>query len=70
MGVKRKFARDPRGVLAPFQIIDRLIFEGRKFNIEKCECSWILEDNRPMRHILESFGAEPYKTYRVYEKAL
>jgi hypothetical protein len=70
MGVKRKFARDPRGVLAPFQVIDRLITEGRKLGIDQCECSWILEDNRPMRHILESFGAVPYKTYRVYEKAI
>ena len=70
MGVRRKFARDPRGLLAPFQIIDRLIAEGMKLGIEECECSWILENNRPMRHILESFGARPYKTYRVYQKLL
>ena len=70
MGVRRKFARDPRGVLAPFLIIDTLIREGRKLGIEQCECSWILEDNRPMNHILESFGARRYKTYRVYFKQL
>jgi hypothetical protein len=70
MGVKRKFARDPRGVLAPFQIIERLISEGTKVGIDQAECSWILEDNRSMNHILQSFGARPYKTYRVYEKAL
>jgi hypothetical protein len=23
-----------------------------------------------MRHVIESLGAAPYKTYRVYEKAL
>ncbi|MCI0432325.1 MAG: N-acetyltransferase [Gemmatimonadetes bacterium] len=34
------------------------------------ECSWILENNHEMRHGLERMGAEPYKTYRVYEKAL
>lgn len=34
------------------------------------ELSWILEDNLPMRRIAESGGAEPYKTYRVYQKAL
>ena len=26
--------------------------------------SWILEDNRPMRHIIESLGARAYKSYR------
>jgi GNAT superfamily N-acetyltransferase len=34
------------------------------------ECSWILEDNMPMRHALERFGAVLRKTYRVYEKPL
>jgi hypothetical protein len=34
------------------------------------ELSWVLEDNLPMRHIIEALGAVPYKTYRIYEKAL
>jgi len=34
------------------------------------ELSWILEDNLPMRHMLEALGAIPYKTYRIYEKAI
>jgi hypothetical protein len=70
MGVKRTFARDARGALAPFQIIDAVIKEGLKRGIEEAELSWILEDNRPMRRILESLGARIYKTYRVYSKAL
>lgn len=37
---------------------------------ERCECSWILEDNRAMNHVIEAGGAELYKTYRIYEKAL
>ena len=32
--------------------------------------SWILEDNMPIRHIIEELGGVPYKTYRVYEKDL
>lgn len=32
------------------------------------ECSWILEDNKAMNRILEGYGAEMYKTYRIYEK--
>jgi GNAT superfamily N-acetyltransferase len=34
------------------------------------ECSWILADNKPMNRILTGYGAEMYKTYRIYEKAL
>lgn len=34
------------------------------------ECSWILEDNLPMRNTLERLGAFVYKTYRVFEKPL
>jgi hypothetical protein len=34
------------------------------------ELSWILEDNLAIRRIIEASGAVPYKTYRVYEKAL
>ncbi|MBU2501370.1 N-acetyltransferase [bacterium] len=32
------------------------------------ECSWILEDNIPMNRILEGYGGDRYKTYRVYER--
>ena len=70
MGVKRKFARDPRGRLAPFALVDKIREEGTKLGIREGEYSWILEDNRPMRHILEAFGARIYKTYRIYEKRL
>lgn len=31
------------------------------------ECSWMLADNLPMNRIMESYGAERYKTYRIYE---
>ncbi len=34
------------------------------------ELSWILEDNKPMRRIVEMLGAEVYKRYRIFEKAL
>jgi hypothetical protein len=36
----------------------------------RSELSWILEDNMPVRRMIESFGAKPYKTYRIYEKAI
>jgi GNAT superfamily N-acetyltransferase len=44
--------------------------ECAKLGINSGECSWILEDNLPMRHVLEHDGGYPYKTYRVFEKPL
>lgn len=70
MGVKRKFAREPRGAFAPFLILGAFRREAPKIGITEAEYSWILEDNGPMRHILESFGAHIYKTYRIYGKSL
>ena len=34
------------------------------------EVGWILEDNRPMRRMIEAAGGQLRKTYRIYEKAL
>ena len=70
MGVKRKFARDFRGQLLPFLLIDRMRTAALKAGIEVVEMSWILEDNRPMRAIIEAAGSDRYKTYRVYQKQL
>ncbi|WP_174299518.1 dATP pyrophosphohydrolase [Caulobacter sp. S45] len=70
MGVKKKFHRDRRGQLLPFLMID---IGGRRafaLGYERFELSWILEDNRAMRRISEAIGADVYKTYRIYEKAL
>jgi hypothetical protein len=34
------------------------------------EVGWILEDNVPMRRIIEAAGGRLRKTYRIYEKSL
>jgi len=71
MGVKRKFHRDPRGQMAPFWIINALMATARKYGLKESECSWILEDNAPMRNIMEKgVKFERYKTYRLYERAI
>ena len=59
-----------RGGLIAFQIIDRLRSGARARGVERVELSWILEDNWPMRRVIESLGAVPYKTYRLFRKAL
>lgn len=70
MGLKRAVARDFRAMLIPFLIIDAMAKGARKAGIRDVEMSWILEDNRPMRAIIEAVGSNRYKTYRIYEKRI
>ncbi len=70
MGIRRSFSGGLVGGLAPFLIIDELRKALQKQGVKQVELSWILEDNGPMRHMIESLGARAYKTYRVYEKRL
>lgn len=51
-------------------MVYRTMQAGFAKGITSGECSWILADNRPMNRILEGYGAQRYKTYRVYEKKL
>lgn len=70
MGVKKKFQTSRRGQLLPFHLINAAANEAKALGYERYELSWILEDNGPMRRILEAIGARIYKTYRVYGRAL
>jgi hypothetical protein len=70
MGVKRRYAGGMRGQLLPFQLIDAAATQARALGYEHYELSWVLEDNYPMVRIAEAVGADRYKTYRIYEKAL
>jgi len=42
------------------------ISHGRRLGYRWAEMSWILEENVSVRRIIETFGGEIYKTYRVY----
>ncbi len=70
MGVRRGFATGLAGGIAPFLVIEQMRQRALEIGMRKVELSWILEDNMPMRHIIEALGGNPYKTYRVYEKQL
>ncbi len=55
--------------------IDAILFmetflAGLRQGYTTSEISWVLESNVPMRQTAENFGAELYRTYRVYEKSL
>lgn len=70
MGVRKEF----HGTLTGSSLALAVIETVRRYHIARGaksgELSWILEDNFPMRHMIEALGAVPYKTYRIYEKAL
>ncbi len=70
MGVKRRYARTQKGIMAPFHLMHIARNQARALGYQRCEMSWILEDNAAMRGILESLGARIYKTYRIYQKTL
>ncbi len=70
MGIRRSFSSGLLGSLVPFLLIDAVRREGRKLGLRSVELSWILEDNGPMRDIIEAIGGSPYKTYRMYAKDL
>jgi hypothetical protein len=70
MGIRRAAFADAKGAMLPFLIIDNLRREARKLGVRTVEMSWILEDNMPMRRIIEAVGGERYKTYRIYAKSL
>jgi GNAT superfamily N-acetyltransferase len=53
------------GVAAAFYA--RLVENARNLGYQRCEMSWILEDNVLMNRSLEVMGAKRYKTYRIYE---
>jgi GNAT superfamily N-acetyltransferase len=66
MGVCKKFRN--RGLETVFYI--ETLTRGQARGHEFCEMSWVIEDNDLMNKAIESFGAQRYKTYRIYDKAL
>jgi hypothetical protein len=69
-GVRRSLSGTLIGSAIPLQLIGSVLPANAVFGFRSIELSWILEDNLPMRRILERLGARAYKTYRVYGKRL
>lgn len=68
MGLRKAYHGTPLGATLALGAIG----EVRKYHVsrgtKRGELSWILEDNMPMRRMIEVVGAKPYKIYRIYEK--
>lgn len=70
MGVRRSHHGTPVGSALALAVIDAVRSYHLSRGTNRAELSWILEDNMPMRRIIEALGATAYKTYRIYEKRL
>ena len=51
-------------------LCDEIYRGALKCGFRWAEFSWTLEDNRLITSLITKVGAERYKTYRIYEKAL
>ena len=70
MGVRKELQNTPLGIALALLVVHNLRQPVIGRGMEEVEMSWILEDNQGMRSILERFGSELYKTYRIYRKQL
>ncbi len=70
MGVRKRYHASRLGAALALTVIDAVRVPGIKRGVERMELSWILEDNLPMRNMIEAIGGKVYKRYRVYEKEI
>lgn len=70
MGVRKKFHNTSLGMALACMVIEAPKKIGLEHGINGVELSWILEDNMPMRNILNNLGSKEYKRYRIYGKTL
>jgi hypothetical protein len=70
MGVRRKHSGSLLGKTLPLKLIYALQPRGLARGLEELELGWLLEDNMPVRRVVEMVGGRQVKTYRVYEKRL
>ena len=69
LGIKKEFRTRKYAGLA-YLLCDEMDRGREERGYECAELSWTLEDNHLINHMIEKIGAEQYKTYRVFEKAL
>ncbi|WP_198140773.1 N-acetyltransferase [Nitrosospira sp. NpAV] len=70
MGVRKQFQSSPIGMALAIMVIDAPRQAGLSRGIQAVELSWILEDNKAMRGILDYLGCRQYKRYRIFGKTL
>ena len=70
MGVARRYQGTAVSAALMLGVIERIRADHRRRGTRWAELSWILEDNAPMRKMIERLGGVTYKTYRIYGKEI
>ncbi len=70
MGVRKAYQNGPLGAALALSVIAEIKRVHTPRGTRGAELSWVLEDNRRVRTIIELCGGRHYKTYRIYEKEL
>ena len=70
MGVRQEYQNTIFGPAMAYMLIEAVIDTGIAKGGECVEMSWILEQNKGTRNIIEKFGGKITKRYHMYEKQL
>ncbi len=70
MGVCQRYQESLLGPALALMLIDAVRIPGARRGIKEVEMSWVLEDNKSIRNIVEAIGGTAYKRYRIYGKEL
>jgi hypothetical protein len=68
MGLRKSYHGTALGAALALGAIGQVRLYHISRGTRRGELSWILEENMPMRRMIEMTGARPYKTYRIYQK--
>jgi GNAT superfamily N-acetyltransferase len=70
MGLRKRHQKSAIGTVLVYALLERLRVSMLRAGLRRIELSWVLEDNLPMRRVIEDVGAHVYKTYRIFEKEI
>lgn len=70
MGVRKQYQNTHLGMALAFTVCDTLRQRVLGTGIKGVEMSWVLENNKGMRNILDNIGSREYKRYRIYDKSM
>ncbi len=69
-GLRRKFHKTRRGMLALAGSFESAFSAQYRRGVRQLEAGWVLETNQDLIGLIELFEMKRYKTYRIYGKAL
>jgi len=70
LGIRKKWRNVKKYAAVSIYLYAELNESGKKIGMTHGELGWTLEDNGPVNAGIRAMGADPYKRYRVFTKAL